>query len=136
MVEDIVDAAKSIFIAAPYVSAACLATLGDAIKGAAARGIALEIYLASTPREDAKETLAEMNVEYAIRAEGRLCAAIIDEETVWYGTIPLLAFPKNEDCSIRFKNSEIAAELLDEVSHKGKPDAASTDGTSPSLAVK
>lgn len=136
LVEDIVDAAKSIFIAAPYVSAACLAKLGDAIKGAAARGIALEIYLASTPREDAKETLAEMNVEYAIRAEGRLCAAIIDEETVWYGTIPLLAFPKNEDCSIRFKNSEIAAELLDEVSYKGKPDAASTDGTSPSLAVK
>lgn len=136
LVEDIVDAAKSIFIAAPYVSAACLAKLGNAIKGAAARGIALEIYLASTPREDAKETLAEMNVEYAIRAEGRLCAAIIDEETVWYGTIPLLAFPKNEDCSIRFKNSEIAAELLDEVSHKGKPDAASTDGTSPSLAVK
>lgn len=136
LVEDIVDAAKSIFIAAPYVSAACLAKLGDAIKGAAARGIALEIYLASTPREDAKETLAEMNVEYAIRAEGRLCAAIIDEETVWYGTIPLLAFPKNEDCSIRFKNSEIAAELLDKVSHKGKPDAASTDGTSPSLAVK
>lgn len=136
LVEDIVDAAKSIFIAAPYVSAACLAKLGDAIKGAAARGIALEIYLASTPREDAKETLAEMNVEYAIRAEGRLCAAIIDEETVWYGTIPLLAFPKNEDCSIRFKNSEIAAKLLDEVSHKGKPDAASTDGTSPSLAVK
>ena len=47
-----------------------------------------------------------MNVEYAIRAEGRLCAVIIDEETVWYGTIPLLAFPKNEDCSIRFKNTK------------------------------
>lgn len=136
LVEDIVGAAKSIFIAAPYASAACLAKLGDTIRGAIARGIALEIYLASTPREDAKETLAEMNVEYAIRAEGRLCAVVIDEETVWYGTIPLLAFPKNEDCSIRFKNSEIAAELLDEVSHKGKPDAASTDGTSPSLAVE
>ena len=80
--------------------------------------------------------LAEMNVEYAIRAEGRLCAVIIDEETVWYGTIPLLAFPKNEDCSIRFKNSEIAAELLDEISHEGKLDAASTGGTPPSLAVE
>ena len=136
LVEDIADAAKSIFIAAPYASTACLAKLGDTIRDAIARGIALEIYLASTPREDAKETLAEMNVEYVIRAEGRLCAVIIDEETVWYGTIPLLAFPKNEDCSIRFKNSEIAAELLDEVSHKGKPDAASTDGTSPSLAVE
>ena len=136
LVDDIAGAAKSVFIAAPYVSAACLAKLGDTIRGAIARGIALEICVASTPREDAKETLAEMNVEYAIRAEGRLCAAVIDKETVWYGTIPLLAFPKNEDCSIRFKNGEIAAELLDEISHKGKPDAASTDGTPSSLAVK
>ena len=136
LVEDIVGAAKSVFIAAPYVSAACLAKLGDAIRGATTREIALKIYVASTPREDANETLAEMNIEYAIRTEGRLCAAIIDEETVWYGTIPLLAFPKNEDCSIRFKNSEIAAELLDEISHKGKPDAASTGGTPPSLAVE
>ena len=136
LVEDIVGAAKSIFIAAPYASAACLAKLGDAIKGATARGIALEFFIASTPREDASETLAKMNVEHAIRAEGRLCAAIIDEETIWYGTIPLLAFPKKEDCSIRFKNSEIAAELLDEINHKGKPDATSTGRTSPPLAVK
>lgn len=136
LVEDIVDAAKSIFIAAPYASAACLAKLGDAIKGATARGIALEFFIASTPREDASETLAKMNVEHAIRAEGRLCAAIIDEETIWYGTIPLLAFPKKEDCSIRFKNSEIAAELLDEINHKGKPDATSTGRTSPPLAVE
>lgn len=136
LVEDIVGAAKSIFIAAPYASAACLAKLGDAIKGATARGIALEFFIASTPREDASETLAEMNVEHAIRAEGRLCAAIIDEETIWYGTIPLLAFPKKEDCSIRFKNSEIAAELLDKIDHKGKPDATSTGRTSPPLAVE
>lgn len=136
LVEDIVGAAKSIFIAAPYASAACLAKLGDAIKGATARGITLEFFIASTPREDASETLAEMNVEHAIRAEGRLCAAIIDEETIWYGTIPLLAFPKKEDCSIRFKNSEIAAELLDEINHKGKPDATSTGRTSPPLAVE
>lgn len=136
LVEDIVGAAKSIFIAAPYASAACLAKLGDAIKGATARGIALEFFIASTPREDASETLAKMNVEHAIRTEGRLCAAIIDEETIWYGTIPLLAFPKKEDCSIRFKNSEIAAELLDEINHKGKPDATSTGRTSPPLAVE
>lgn len=136
LVEDIVGAAKSIFIAAPYASAACLAKLGDAIKGATARGIALEFFIASTPREDASETLAEMNVEHAIRAEGRLCAAIIDEETIWYGTIPLLAFPKKEDYSIRFKNSEIAAGLLDEINHKGKPDATSTGRTSPPFAVE
>lgn len=42
-------------------------------------------------------------------------AAVIDEETVWYGTIPLLAFPKKEDRSIRFKSNEVAAEFLSEI---------------------
>ena len=62
-------------------------------------------------------------------AEGRLCAAIIDEEIICYGTIPLLAFPKKEDCSIRFKNSEVAAELIDEIRQKGESEAAPANGT-------
>ena len=136
LINDIVGAAKSVFIAAPYASAACLAKLTAALTGTAARGIALEIIVASTPRDDAKAVFAEMGIGYSVKTEGRLCAAVIDEETVWYGTIPLLAFPKNEDCSIRFKSSEVAAELLDEIQRRGEPKAASTSGTSPSLAVK
>lgn len=120
LINDIVGAAKRVFIAAPYASAACLAKLTAALAGATARGITLEIYVASTPREDAKAIFAEMNVGYSIKAEGRLCAAVIDEETVWYGTVPLLAFPKKEDCSIRFKSSEVAAELLGEIQRKGE----------------
>ena len=83
-----------------------------------------------------KAIFAETNVNYLIKAEGRLCAAVIDEETVWYGAIPLLAFPKKEDCSIRFKSSEVAAELLDEIQRRGEPNVAATGGTPPSLAVK
>ena len=129
LVDDITGAKKSAFIAAPYASAACLAKLANAFSGAIARGITLEIYIASTPRDDAKTALAKMGVEYAMRAEGRLCAAVIDEETVWCGTIPLLAFPKKEDCSIRFKNTEIAAELLDEIRHREETEAAATTET-------
>ena len=136
LINDIVGAAKSVFIAAPYASAACLAKLTAALTGTAARGIALEIIVASTPRDDAKAVFAEMGIGYSVKTEGRLCAAVIDEETVWYGTIPLLAFPKNEDCSIRFKSSEVAAELLDEIQRRGEPNVAATGGTSPSLAVK
>ena len=135
--EDIVGSTKSIFIAAPYASAACLVKLTDAFSGALARGIALKIIIASIPREDAKEALAEAGIEYSIREEGRLCAAIIDEETIWYGTIPLLAFPKNEDCSLRFENSEVAAELLDEIRQKENQETASQAPTgSSSFAVK
>lgn len=136
LINDIVGAAKSVFIAAPYASAACLAKLTAALTGTAARGIALEIIVASTPRDDAKAVFAEMGIGYSVKTEGRLCAAVIDEETVWYGTIPLLAFPKNEDCSIRFKSSEVAAELLDEIQRREEPKAVSTSGTPPSLAVK
>lgn len=136
LAEDIASASKSIFIAAPYASAACLAKLATALTNAIARGIALEISIASTPRDDVKAILAEMNVDYFTRAEGRLCASVIDEETVWYGTIPLLAFPKKEDCSIRFKSSEVAAELLSEIQQKVGPETAATNGMPQAAAVE
>ena len=136
LINDIIGAAKSVFIAAPYASAACLAKLTAALTGTTARGIALEIIVASTPCDDARAIFAEMGIDYSVKTEGRLCAAVIDEETVWYGTIPLLAFPKKEDCSIRFKSNEVAAELLDEIQRRGESKVAATGGTSPSLAVK
>lgn len=40
--------------------------------------------------------------------------AVFDEETVWFGTLPLLAFPRKDDCSIRFKSPEAAHDLLQE----------------------
>lgn len=136
LADDIASATKSIFIAAPYASAACLAKLAAAVTSAIARGIALEVSIASTPHDDVKAIFTEMNVDYSIKTEGRLCAAVIDEETVWYGTIPLLAFPKKEDCSIRFKSSEVAAELLCEIQRRGEPEAAATNETPPAVAVE
>lgn len=136
LADDIAGATKSIFIAAPYASAACLTKLAAAVTDAATRGIALEISIASAPHNDVKAIFTEINVDYSIKAEGRLCAAVIDEETVWYGTIPLLAFPKKEDCSIRFKSSEVAAELLSEIQRRGEPEAAATNKTSPAVAVE
>ena len=129
LADDIASATKSIFIAAPYASATCLAKLAAALTSATARGISLEVSIASTPRDDVKAIFAEMNVDYSIKAEGRLCASVIDEKIVWYGTVPLLAFPKKEDCSIRFKNSEVAAELLSEIQRRDEPEAAATNGT-------
>lgn len=135
-IKDITGATKSAFIAASCASAACLTKLTATLAGAAARGITLEIYVASTPHDDAKAIFAEMNVDYSVKAKGRLCAAVIDEETVWYGTIPLLAFPKKEDCSIRFKSNEVAAEFLSEIQQRGEPGAAATNVAPLSVAVE
>ena len=136
LADDIASASKSILIAAPYASAACLAKLATALTDATARGIAPKISIASVPRDDVKAIFAEINVDYSIEAEGRLCASVIDEETIWYGTIPLLAFPKKEDCSIRFKSSEVAAEFLSEIQRRGEPEPAATNGMSPAVAVE
>lgn len=134
--KDIVNAMKNVFIAAPYASSACLTKLKDSLTSSMARGISIEIIIASYPHDDVKAAFAEMDIDYSVKTEGRLCAAVIDEETVWYGTIPLLAFPKKEDCSIRFKSSEVAVELLDEIQRRREPKAAATGGTPPSLAVE
>lgn len=135
-IKDITGATKSAFIAASYASAACLTKLTATLAGAAARGITLEVYVASPPRDDAKAIFAEIKVDYSVKAKGRLCAAVIDEETVWYGTIPLLAFPKKEDCSIRFKSNEVAAEFLSEIQQRGEPGAAATNVAPLSVAVE
>ncbi len=38
--------------------------------------------------------------------------AVFDEKIVWYGNLPLLAFPKHEDCSLRFESAEVAHEIM------------------------
>ena len=39
---------------------------------------------------------------------------VIDQELVWFGSIPPLAFPKKDDCSVRFHSAEVAHELIGE----------------------
>lgn len=41
--------------------------------------------------------------------------AVIDDALIWYGSLPLLAFPKSDDCSLRLHDAELAAELKDEL---------------------
>ena len=38
--------------------------------------------------------------------------AVIDQNTIWYGSINLLSYGSAEESIVRFENSEIASELL------------------------
>ena len=42
-----------------------------------------------------------------------LHAAIIDKNTIWYGSVNILGYRSLEDNLIRFRNPEIASNLLD-----------------------
>ena len=39
--------------------------------------------------------------------------AIFDQRTIWYGSLPLLAFPKPGDCSLRLISPEAAHQMTE-----------------------
>lgn len=59
--------------------------------------------------------LGEAGVEITRFEGGPTRLAIIDDALIWYGSLPLLAFPKTDDCSLRLRDAELAAELKDEL---------------------
>ena len=70
--------------------------------------------LEKVPSDDAVDQLAKEGVDIKLSngAKGHSNIAIFDESLIWYGSIPLLAFPKKDDCAIRFQSIETAHDLL------------------------
>lgn len=112
LMQDIDGSTKSIELVAPYASESACAVLAPRLAGALARGIDVRCILAKEPRTGALNTLAAAGVNIEVNAAAALPGlAIFDGETVWYGTLPLLARPKDEDCSVRFRSAEVAHDL-------------------------
>lgn len=86
-----------------------------ALANAQLRGITISCTIAKKPPGEVKESFARnkilLNVDVATRHAG---LAVFDRRIIWYGSIPLLAFPQEEDCSIRFISAETAHELLEQ----------------------
>ena len=57
-------------------------------------------------------TLREIGCSVSVEEGSAQALAIIDECIVQHGSIPPLALPKSDDCSLRFKSSEVAFDLL------------------------
>ncbi len=117
---DIRGAEKSVRIAAPYASTKVASLLLPAIRDAIARGVPVKLIVAEPSSSAAQKRLSA--VLYLLREAGceaemaRLSTtgiAVIDERVAWYGTLPLLALPKQGDCSLRIVSAEVAADLGD-----------------------
>ena len=128
--KDVSSAQRSIRIAAPYASMALASALEADFASAAARGISISCTICRKkplPDADPNRISKKGDVQFSsaiAKLEGAGCEvsfdsavpsglAVFDEKTVWYGSLPLLAFPKAEDCSLRFENAEIAHEVMD-----------------------
>lgn len=119
LTSDLENASKSLFISAPYLNKKRLSHLKPLLESATQRGISVTIVVSKPtktdyvrPFEEEVAALREIGCTVTVCNERSSALAIIDEHIVWYGTIPLLAFPKTDDCSLRFESSEVAYDLL------------------------
>lgn len=124
---DIRAAKRSVVICAPFVSHNLIEALGSELRATSERGIDnMVVICREEPSEDdgdrrrlyqqASDDLRLAGCSVAFDARAPRGLAVFDEEIVWYGDLPLLGFPRKEDCSIRFHSPEVAADLLSSVS--------------------
>ena len=111
LAEDIRSASSSIEIAAPYASPKAARLLQKPLSEAHSRGIRISCTIAKEPARETADALVKADVAIKVDNAARTGLAIFDGETIWYGALPLLAFPKTDDCSIRLKSPEAAHDL-------------------------
>ena len=114
LIQDIVRARRSILFRAQYASGKAVSIIAPFIADACSRGVKVMFVLEKVPSDDAVDQLAKEGVDIKLSngAKGHSNIAIFDESLIWYGSIPLLAFPKKDDCAIRFQSIETAHDLL------------------------
>ena len=116
LAQDIASAGKSIFIAAPYHTAKAVALIAPLLGSATSRGIEVVCTSQKAWDEESRALLEDVGARLSREAApGAAGFAVFDEEVVWYGTLPLLSFPKADDVSIRFKDARVAYDLAQEV---------------------
>lgn len=118
--KDIDCSSQSIYIAAPYLHVGMIRYLGEALKNASLCGVEITCVIRESKSEEVKvgiakqtEELEKLGCNVRLEQDAPWGLAVFDEEAVWYGTLPLLAFGKEEDCSLRILSREVAADLLE-----------------------
>ena len=115
LAEDIRAASSSVAIVAPRASRKTIELLGTSLSDATTRGLRVSCTLVGRPAPEIAGLFEKVGATVcAADSTAHAGLAVFDEETVWYGTLPLLAFPRKDDCSIRFKSPEAAHDLMQE----------------------
>lgn len=120
LTKDISAAGKNIRIVAPYASTKAVGMLLPAISDAVERGVPVSVAISEPAGADASrrlisvaEKLTSAGCEVTVCRLGVTGVAVVDSRVVWYGTLPLLALPKEDDCSLRIVSAEVAADVAE-----------------------
>ena len=126
--QDLDDAACSVVIVSPYLQKGRFLKLLPTLQKAVASGVKIAVH---TRTADSRELSNQESVCEAIKMleqtgivvhthkELNQRYAVVDESVVWYGGVDFLAFGRKDADVLRFKNPDIAGELLSLSGHAG-----------------
>ena len=110
-ITDLSKAQRSVVVSCPKVKMGRHSQIADRLGDLTANGI--EIVLYTKEENDDAIRLQHQGISVIYNDHLSLHAAIIDKSTIWYGSVNILGYRSLEDNLIRFRNTEIASNLLD-----------------------
>ena len=110
-ITDLSKARQSVVVSCPKVKIGRHSQIADRLVDLMANGI--EIVLYTKEENDDAICLQHQGISVIYKDHLSLHAAIIDKSTIWYGSVNILGYRSLEDNLIRFRNPEIASNLLD-----------------------
>ena len=110
-ISDLSKAKQSVVVSCPKVKIGRHSQIADRLADLMANGIEIVLYT----KEENEDTISlqHQGISVIYKDHLSLHAAIIDKSTIWYGSGNILGYRSLEDNLIRFRNPEIASNLLD-----------------------
>ena len=110
-ISDLSKAKQSVVVLCPKVKIGRHSQIADRLADLMANGIEIVLYT----KEENEDTISlqHQGISVIYKDHLSLHAAIIDKSTIWYGSVNILGYRSLEDNLIRFRNPEIASNLLD-----------------------
>ncbi len=112
-VSDLSQCKRSVAISCPKVRIGRQTQITERLIDLAANGI--EVILYTKEENDETLRLQHQGISVITIQHLSLHAAIIDKSTIWYGSVNILGYHSVEDNLIRFRNPEIATNLLESI---------------------
>lgn len=120
--QELSNARRSIVIVSPYVQKGRISKLLPVLQEIMSSGVEVAIHTKKAncfelkQQENAREAIALLErsgITVTKYEEIQQRYAIIDESIVWYGSVDFLAFGRKDSDVLRFKNTDVAGELLE-----------------------
>lgn len=119
LLADLADSSFRVTMSSSWARFARMRAMRESLGAAIGRGVAVEVVLRE-PRKPSSEwrqvlaALSDLGCEVRLASGGEpLDVVVIDGSLVWSGDTAPLAYPRRDDCALRFVSREVAAELVE-----------------------